>query len=52
MGEVIAVCTSPAKATHKTNVGERIFIEDFGIVGDAHAVKWHRQVSLLSYDNV
>ena len=27
-------------------------IEDYGIEGDAHAGKWHRQVSLLSYDRV
>ena len=52
MGKVIAVCTSPAKGTQKTNVGEGIFIEDFGIQGDAHAGKWHRQVSLLSYDKI
>ena len=52
MGKVIAVCTSPAKGTQKTNVGEAVFIEDFGIEGDAHAGKWHRQVSLLSYDKI
>ena len=52
MGKVIAVCTSPAKGTQKTNAGEGIFIEDFGIQGDAHAGKWHRQVSLLSYDKI
>ena len=48
MGTVIAVCTSPAKGTQKTNVNEALFIEDYGIQGDAHAGKWHRQVSLLS----
>lgn len=52
MGEVIAVCTSPAKGTEKTDVGEGIFIEEFGIEVDAHAGKWHRQVSLLSYDKI
>lgn len=52
MGKVIAVCTSPAKGTQKTNVKEGVFIEDFGIEGDAHAGKWHRQVSLLSYDKI
>lgn len=52
MGKVIAVCTSPAKGTQKTNVGEAVFIENFGIEGDAHAGKWHRQVSLLSYDKI
>ena len=52
MGEVKAVCTSPAKGTQKTDVGEALFIEDFGIEGDAHAGKWHRQISLLSYEKI
>lgn len=52
MGTVIAVCTSQAKGTQKTDVKEAVFIENFGIEGDAHAGKWHRQVSLLSYDKI
>ena len=52
MGKVIAVCTSPAKGTEKHNVGTAELVEDWGIRGDAHAGKWHRQVSLLSYDKV
>ena len=52
MGNVIAVCTSPAKGTQKTNVGTGKFIEDWGIEGDAHAGNWHRQISLLSVDSV
>ena len=52
MGTVTAVCTSPAKGTQKTNVNEALFIEDYGIQGDAHAGRWHRQVSLLSYDKI
>ena len=52
MGNVIAVCTSPAKGTQKTNVGTGKFIEDWGIEGDAHAGNWHRQVSLLSAESV
>ena len=31
---------------------EAEFIEDWGIKDDAHAGKWHRQVSLLSYDKI
>lgn len=52
MGKVLAVCTSPAKGTPKQNVQEGNFIQDFGIEGDAHAGKWHRQVSLLSYNKI
>lgn len=52
MGKVITVCTSPEKGTQKTNIGRGVFIEDYGIEGDAHAGKWHRQVSLLSYEKI
>lgn len=51
-GTVRAVCISTAKGTEKTPVEEGHFLVDFGIEGDAHGGKWHRQVSLLSYDKV
>ncbi len=51
-GTVRAVCISPAKGTEKRPVEYGRFIKDFGIEHDAHAGKWHRQVSLLSYDKV
>ena len=50
MGRVIAVCISKEKGTQKYRIPEGEFIEDWGIKDDAHAGKWHRQVSLLSYD--
>lgn len=52
MGKVIAACTSEIKGVQKINVHKVKLIEDFGIEGDAHAGKWHRQVSLLSYDKI
>ena len=52
MGNVLAVCISEQKGTQKKNVGTAQFIEDWGIQGDAHAGKWHRQVSLLSHEQV
>lgn len=52
MGKVIAVCISEQKGTQKKNVHEAEFVEEWGIRGDAHAGKWHRQVSLLSYDKI
>ncbi|MCL1828968.1 MAG: MOSC domain-containing protein [Oscillospiraceae bacterium] len=52
MGKVTAVCISENKGTQKKNVGSAVFIENFGIEGDAHAGDWHRQVSLLSNDKV
>ena len=52
MGKVIATCTSEIKGVQKKNVHQVCLIEDYGIEGDAHAGKWHRQVSLLSYDRI
>ncbi len=41
------------KRNAEAKCGQRAhFIEDFGIEGDAHAGKWHRQVSLLSHDKI
>ena len=52
MGRIMAVCTSPAKGTPKENVHSAEFLEDYGIKGDAHAGKWHRQISLLSLEEI
>ena len=51
-GIIRAVCTSPEKGTEKVNVHRGVFKEDWGIEGDAHAGRWHRQVSLLSWQKV
>lgn len=51
-GTVKAVCVSEKKGTEKHGV-DRVHVRPHhGIVGDAHAGDWHRQVSLLSYDKV
>ena len=52
MGKVAAICTSPKKGTAKYEVKEALLIEDFGIKDDAHAGKWHRQVSLLELKKI
>ena len=52
MGVVKAVCVSEIKGVQKTDVGSAVIEKDFGIVGDAHAGKWHRQVSLLSFESI
>ncbi|HHT9129490.1 MAG TPA: MOSC domain-containing protein [Candidatus Brocadiaceae bacterium] len=51
MGKVVAVCISEKKGTQKRNVGVCKLIENFGLEGDAHAGKWHRQVSLLARES-
>ena len=50
MSKVLAICISKHKGTLKNEVSEANFIEEFGIEGDAHAGKWHRQVSLLAFE--
>lgn len=52
MGKVLAVCTSDRRGIQKTNVNSGHFSPDWGIDGDAHGGKWHRQVSLLSADKI
>ena len=52
MGKVIAVCISKEKGTQKYRIPEGEFIEEWGLKDDAHAGKWHRQVSLLSYEKI
>lgn len=51
-GTVRAICISDIRGVEKHAVPSAHLIRDFGIEGDAHAGKWHRQVSLLSYDKV
>ena len=51
-GVIKAVCISEAKGTVKRPVAEARLIADFGLEGDAHAGRWHRQVSLLSAEQV
>ncbi|MCX8043209.1 MAG: MOSC domain-containing protein [Desulfobacterota bacterium] len=53
LGIVRAVCISKATGMRKRNVGEAVFIENFGIEGDAHGSdKTHRQVSLLALESI
>lgn len=47
-----ALCISEKRGTAKIARKEVELIEDFGLKNDAHAGKWHRQVSLLSYEQV
>ena len=49
---VVAVCVSLAKGERKTPVDRVELRENHGIVGDAHAGEWHRQVSLLATESI
>ena len=51
-GTVLAVCTSEKKGVRKRNIQQAELRPDWGIVGDAHAANWHRQVSLLAWESI
>ena len=52
MAQVAAVCISENKGERKTPVDSVELQENHGIVGDAHAGDWHRQVSLLATESI
>lgn len=52
MGKIVAVCTSEKKGMRKKNIGSAELRVQHGIVGDAHAGDWHRQVSLLALESI
>jgi MOSC domain-containing protein YiiM len=51
-GTIKAISISKEKGTQKTNVPDAELRVDHGIVGDAHAGDWHRQVSLLGIESI
>lgn len=52
MATIHGICISEKKGTRKHPVSEATLLEDWGIEGDAHAGKWHRQVSLLALEQI
>jgi len=51
-GRVIAVSVSKEKGVPKTNVDKVSLVEEWGIDGDSHSGKWHRQVSFLALESI
>ena len=51
-GKILAVNISETKGVIKTPIDEGYFKIDHGLVGDAHAGNWHRQVSLLGTESI
>jgi len=49
--EVVSVNVSQAKGTIKLSADE-VLLDATGIVGDAHAGRWHRQVSVLGRESI
>ncbi len=52
MAEVMAVCISERKGVPKAEVPYIDVRRNHGILGDAHAGNWHRQISLLAEESV
>lgn len=52
MGELKAICISEQRGTPKMEVLQADLEIDWGIIGDAHGGRWHRQVSLLALEKI
>ena len=52
MGTIISLNISREKGVNKEPVESVELRVDHGIVGDAHAGDWHRQVSLLAEESI
>ena len=52
MGKLIAINISRERGTEKKQIPQVRLIKNYGLDGDAHAGRWHRQVSLLSYEKI
>ncbi len=51
-GRVFSINQSQAKGVAKLPVKEGYLKEGWGLLGDAHSGKWHRQISLLSWESI
>ncbi len=51
-GRVFSINQSRAKGVPKLPVEEGDLKEGWGFLGDVHSGKWHRQVSLLSWERI
>lgn len=52
MAKITSINISPKKGTFKQPVERAELRVDYGIVGDAHAGNWHRQISLLAQESI
>ena len=52
MGKIVSINISEKKGLQKHEVDQVNVLEDFGIEGDAHAGKWHRQISFLDKEDI
>jgi MOSC domain-containing protein YiiM len=50
--KIVSIAVSKKKGTRKEAVEEALLQAEHGIVGDAHAGPWHRQVSFLAMESI
>ena len=50
--KIVATCISTNKGERKTPVDLVELRQEHGIIGDAHAGDWHRQISLLASESI
>lgn len=50
--KIVSIAVSPKKGTVKKQVTRARLLENHGMEGDAHAGKWHRQVSFLAAESI
>ncbi len=50
--KIVSIATSRKKGTRKASVNEAYLKREHGLEGDAHAGKWHRQVSFLASEEI
>jgi MOSC domain-containing protein YiiM len=50
--KIVSIATSKKKGTRKTTVAEAYLRKEHGLMGDAHAGDWHRQVSFLASEEI
>lgn len=52
VAKITAISISHKKGIPKRNIGKAKLVKGYGIEGDAHTGKWHRQVSLLALESI
>ena len=51
-GKILAVCYGKVKKEKKMPIKKGLIIKGWGLEGDAHAGKYHKQISLLGLDSM
>ena len=49
---IVSIAVSKKKGTRKTCIDAAELKPDHGIIGDAHAGDWHRQISFLALESI